>query len=526
MTKPHQNHSASSKQGPLNDFPRASGILLHPTSLPGRFGIGDLGKAAYRFVDFLAECGQAYWQIMPLGPTSYGDSPYQALSAFAGNPLLINLESLIEQHYLAPWDFDGAPSFPEHRVDYGPVIDFKQHLLRLSFKNFKANAGATQKAELADFVEANRSWLEDYALFAALKDHHAGASWDTWEQDIASRQLSALECWRQDLSDLVGYHYFTQLIFHQQWGNLKTYANQHNIRMIGDIPIFVAYDSVDTWAHQEQFYCDTQGKPTLVAGVPPDYFSATGQLWGNPLYRWDVMRQNGYLWWIERFKRALHQVDVIRLDHFRGFEACWAVPAGEETAINGQWMKVPGRDLFRAVEKALGSVPVIAEDLGLITPEVQALREELGFPGMKVLQFAFSGEPDNLYLPHNYESNCVVYTGTHDNDTTLGWFNTLGDQDRRFVQEYLGARSEAINWELIRLALMSVAHTAIFPIQDVLGIGSEGRMNTPGRASGNWSWRYLPHMLTSAAAQQLKARTEIYGRAVRNAENPVKPVYN
>jgi 4-alpha-glucanotransferase len=520
MANPQQKHSASTKEVPLHIFPRASGILLHPTSLPGRFGIGDLGEAAYRFVDFLVESRQGYWQIMPLGPTSYGDSPYQALSAFAGNPLLINLESLVEQHYLAPWDFDGAPAFPEHYVDYGPVIDYKQHLLRLSYQNFKANAGETQKAELAVFVEANRSWLDDYALFAALKDHHAGASWDTWEQDIATRQPAALERWRNSLNDLIGYHIYTQYIFHQQWEKLKAYANQHNVHIIGDIPIFVAYDSVDTWAHQEQFYCDKQGKPTLVAGVPSDYFSTTGQLWGNPLYRWDVMGQSGYVWWIERFKRSLQQVDVIRLDHFRGFEACWAVPAGDETAIHGKWLSVPGRDLFQAVGKALGSEPVIAEDLGLITPEVQQLREELGFPGMKVLQFAFSGEPENLYLPHNYEGNCVVYTGTHDNDTTLGWFSTLGDQDRRFVQEYLGAQSEPINWGLIRLALMSVAHTAIFPLQDVLGISSEGRMNTPGRASDNWSWRYSPPMLAGAAAQQLRAMTEIYGRAVRASQTP------
>jgi 4-alpha-glucanotransferase len=520
MANPQPEPTSSKDKCHQAVFPRASGILLHPTSLPGRFGIGDLGEAAYRFVDFLAESRQGYWQIMPLGPTSYGDSPYQALSAFAGNPLLINLESLVEQHYLAPWDFDGAPAFPEHYVDYGPVIDYKQRLLRLSHQNFKANSREIQNAELVDFIEANRSWLEDYALFAALKDHHAGASWDTWEQDVATRQPAALERWRNALDDLIGYHIYTQYIFHQQWEKLKAYANQHNVHIIGDIPIFVAYDSVDTWAHQEQFYCDEQGKPTLVAGVPPDYFSATGQLWGNPLYRWDVMGKSGYAWWIERFKRTLQQVDVIRLDHFRGFEACWAVPAGEETAVNGKWLKVPGKDLFQAVGKALGSVPVIAEDLGLITPEVQQLREELGFPGMKVLQFAFSGEPENLYLPHNYEGNCVVYTGTHDNDTTLGWFSSLGDQDRHFVKQYLGARSEAMNWELIRLALMSVAHTAIFPLQDVLGIGSEGRMNTPGRASGNWSWRYLPHMLTGAVAQRLKAMTEIYGRAVRPSQTP------
>jgi len=492
---------------------RTSGILLHPTSLPGRFGIGDLGAAAYRFVDFLADSRQQLWQIMPLGPTSYGDSPYQALSAFAGNPLLINLEKLVAEHCLAPWDFDNAPVFSAHQVDYGPVIDFKQRLLRLSYENFKNNASNEQKAALADFIEGQVSWLEDYALFAALKDQHGGASWNTWEVELATRQPQALGRWRKELSDLVGYHQYTQFIFHQQWSALKAYANSKGIRIIGDIPIFVAFDSADTWAHQELFYCDAQGKPTLVAGVPPDYFSATGQLWGNPLYRWDSMAKDGYAWWIARFKTTLQQIDIVRLDHFRGFEAYWAVPAGEETAINGKWVKGPGEDLFRAIEQALGPIPIIAEDLGLITPEVEALREELGFPGMRVLQFAFGGEADHAYLPHNYERNCVVYTGTHDNDTTLGWLNTASELERRNLRLYLGGRWDEIHWEMIRLALMSAADTVIFPLQDVLGMGSEGRMNTPGKAGGNWCWRYAPDMLGAAAGERLKTLTEVYGRA-------------
>jgi len=503
---------------PAKDFIRASGILLHPTSLPGRFGIGDLGQAAYRFVDFLADSRQHYWQIMPLGPTSYGDSPYQALSAFAGNPLLINLERLVEEHCLAPWDFDGAPAFPEQRVDYGPVIDFKLRLLRLSFENYRANASDAQKAELAAFIEDSHSWLDDYALFAALKDHHGGASWNTWEPDIATRLPAAVERWQPVVKKKIEFHQYAQFVFHKQWSRLKMYANERGIRIIGDIPIFVALDSADAWAHQDLFYCDAQGKPTLVAGVPPDYFSTTGQLWGNPLYRWDVMAQDGYAWWIARFKATLQQVDVVRLDHFRGFEAYWAVPAGEETAINGKWVKGPGADLFRAVEQALGQVPIIAEDLGLITPQVEALREELGFPGMKVLQFAFSGKPDHPYLPHNFERNCVVYTGTHDNDTTLGWLSTAGEQEHKALGQYLGGRGEALNWELIRLALMSVAHTAIIPLQDVLGVGSEGRMNTPGGASGNWRWRYSQDMLTATACDRLKTLTEAYGRAVEEEE--------
>jgi 4-alpha-glucanotransferase len=512
LLQPHEQPEPVPAEGPVKGFARASGILLHPTSLPGRFGIGDLGDAAYHFVDFLAASSQHFWQIMPLGPTSYGDSPYQTLSAFAGNPLLISLERLIEEHCLATWDLSGAPSFSERKVDYGPVIDFKQRLLRLSFENFKANAGDTQKAELAAFIAANRSWLEDYALFAALKYHQGGSSWNSWEQDIATRQPTALERWRLALSDLVGFHQYAQFVFCKQWSSLKAYANEHGIRVIGDIPLFVAYDSTDTWAHQELFYCDAQGKPTLVAGVPPDYFSSTGQLWGNPLYRWDVMAQDGYAWWIARFRSALQQVDVVRLDHFRGFEAYWAVPAGAETAINGKWVQGSGSDLFQAVEKALGPVPIIAEDLGLITPEVEALREELGFPGMKVLQFAFSGDPGHAYLPHNFERNCVVYTGTHDNDTTLGWFSTTSEKERKALCQYLGGRCDEVNWELIRLALMSVAHTAIFPLQDVLAVGSEGRMNTPGRASGNWGWRYSQDLLTAAVRDRLKALTEMYGR--------------
>ena len=513
MLHPQQPSEPVFEEKPVQVRTRASGILLHPTSLPGRFGIGDLGEAAYRFVDFLAASRQRFWQIMPLGPTTYGDSPYQTLSAFAGNPLLINLEQLVDEHCLAPWDFDGAPVFSEHRVNYGLVIDFKQRLLRLSFENFKDNASNDQKAELTTFIETNHSWLDDYSLFTALKDHHGGASWNNWEQDIATHQPLALERWRLALNNLVGYHQYTQFLFRKQWSKLKAYANEHGIRIIGDIPIFVAFDSADTWAHQDLFYFDEQGKPILVAGVPPDYFSPTGQLWGNPLYRWDVMAQDGYAWWIARFKSVLQQADVVRLDHFRGFEAYWAVPAGEETAVNGEWVKGPGKDLFRSVEQALGPVPMIVEDLGLITPEVDALREELGFPGMKVLQFAFSGDPDHPYLPHNFERNCLVYPGTHDNDTILGWIGTVGEQERKALRQYLGGRGEALNWELIRLAFGSVANTAIVPLQDILGVGSEGRMNTPGRASGNWGWRYSPDMLTVAVSDRLKALTEIYGRA-------------
>jgi 4-alpha-glucanotransferase len=497
-------------------FPRASGVLLHVTSLPGRFGIGDLGGAAYRFVDFLAAGGQQYWQIMPLGPTSYGDSPYQALSALAGNRLLINLERLVEDRCLAPWDFDNAPYFPEDRVDYGSVINFKQRLLQLAYENFKVNASDGLKGELDDFCAANGWRLDDYALFAALKEHHGGAPWSTWEQDVATHQPAALERWREALSDQIQFHQYVQFLFDRQWSALKAYANGRGIRIMGDVPIFVSYDSADAWAHPELFYFDAEGKPTLVAGVPPDYFGPTGQLWGNPLYNWEAIASKGYAWWIDRFRRALQQVDVIRLDHFRGFESCWAVPAAEETAINGDWLKSPGGELFQAVEAALGPVRFIAEDLGLITPEVKALLEETGFPGMKVLQFAFSGEPENPYLPYNYERDCVVYTGTHDNDTVLGWLNTASKQERAALHRYIGGSTEELNWALIRLALMSVARIAIIPLQDVLGVGSEGRMNTPGRANGNWGWRFTQAMLTPGLASRLQELTETSGRAPRS----------
>jgi 4-alpha-glucanotransferase len=494
-------------------FPRASGILLHPTSFPGRFGIGDLGDAAFAFVDFLAAARQQLWQIMPLGPTGYGDSPYQALSAFAGNPLVISLERLAAQHYLADWDLATAPAFPEQTVDYGAVVDFKGRMLRLSYDNFEANVTAETRARLDAFIAANCDWLADYALFAALKEHHGGASWDTWAPDIATRQPAALAYWRETLAGSIRYHQYLQFQFFEQWGALKQYANEHGIRIIGDIPIFVAYDSADAWAHPDLFYFDAAGRPTVVAGVPPDYFSPTGQLWGNPVYRWDVMARQHYAWWIARVRNALQWIDIVRLDHFRGFQAGWVVPAGESTAENGKWVKGPGAALFRALEAALGTLPIIAEDLGLITPAVEALRDALGLPGMKVLQFAFSGEPGNLYLPHNHVRHCVVYTGTHDNDTTRGWFEHAGPAVRRNVQLYLARHGDDIAWDFIRVALMSVADTAIFPLQDVLNLGSEARMNAPGQPSGNWGWRYAAWMLDDHFRDRLRGLTELYDRA-------------
>jgi 4-alpha-glucanotransferase len=499
---------------------RSSGILLHPTSLPGRWGIGDLGAAAYTFVDFLHASGQQLWQVMPLGPTGYGDSPYQGFSAFAGNPIVISLDQLVSEDLLSADDLAAAPSFPDAMVDYGAVIPFKLALLRRSFERFKAAASTEQQAQIQRFRASNTAWLDDYALFAALKETHNGANWSTWEPELARHELETLARWGGENTELVEFHIYMQFQFYRQWSRLKEHANQRGVQIIGDIPIFVAYDSADVWANRELFELDEQGQPTVVAGVPPDYFSATGQRWGNPLYRWDVLAQQGYRWWIERFRAMLTLVDIARIDHFRGFAAYWEVPASEETAINGRWVPGPGVALFEAVRAALGGLPIIAEDLGLITPDVEELRDQLGFPGMKVLQFAFGGGADDLYLPHNYRRRCVVYTGTHDNDTTAGWWNNATPHERYHVQTYLGRDGSDISWDFIRLALASVAEMAIVPMQDVLGLGNEARMNTPGQPGGNWSWRYAPEMLTAELAERLRTLTVLYGRLKPAEESP------
>ena len=496
-------------------FPRSSGILLHPTSLPGRYGIGDLGPEAYRFVDFLRQTVQGIWQVLPLGPTGYGDSPYQCFSAFAGNPLLISPDLLIEQGHLAATDVQDVPEFPAAEVDYGVVIEFKSGLLRTGFERFRQKADSQQQADFAAFCLGKRAWLEDYALFMALKDQHGGAVWTTWEKEIATRQPQAIAYFSQTLAGEVERHRYLQYQFYKQWNALRQYANQHGIRIVGDIPIFVAHDSADLWAHPELFYVDGHGNPTVVAGVPPDYFSQTGQLWGNPHYRWDRMAESGYWWWIERFRALLELVDIVRLDHFRGFEAYWEVAAQERTAVQGRWVKGPGADLFLAVEKALGKLPIMAEDLGVITPQVEELRDRFQFPGMRILQFAFAGDAEAPFLPHNYVQNCVVYTGTHDNDTTIGWFQSATEVERRAVLAYFGTDGHDIPWDFIRCALSSVADTAIVPLQEVLSLGPEARMNFPSKLGGNWSWRLLPEALTPAIAQRLRGLTEIYGRGRR-----------
>ncbi len=504
-------------------FPRASGILLHPTSLPSRWGIGSLGGEAYRFVDFLVRAGQRLWEILPLGPTGYGDSPYQSLSTFAGNPLLISLDRLAEENLVEPTDLEGAPSFPEDRVDYDRVTAFRLPLLKRSFSLFERTASPTQRDTFDAFCEENASWLEDYALFLALRDVHHGAPWNRWEDDLRTREPRALERSHEKLAHDVLCHKYIQFLFFRQLSDLTRYCHERGVRLIGDLPHCVARESVDVWSHQEMFSLDTTGMPTVVAGVPPDYFSESGQLWGNPIYRWEEMAREGYRWWIERLRRALAQGDIIRLDHFRGFEKYWEVPAEESTAVKGRWVPGPGAELFEAARKALGDLPLIAEDLGVITPEVEALRERLGIPGMRVLQFAFSSDtPANEHQPHNYPRDSVVYTGTHDTDTIVGWFRggtedtprstEHRERERQRALRYLGTTGREIHWDFIRLALASVADTAIIPLQDVLGLGSEARMNLPGTTEGNWGWRFSFTMLSDATTDRLRELTTLYGR--------------
>lgn len=504
-------------------FPRTSGVLLHPTSLPSRFGIGDLGGGAYQFADFLASTGQHLWQLLPLGPAGYGNSPYQCLSVFAGNPLVISPERLVADELLERVDVNDAPCLSMDRVDYEAVTEFKMTLLKKSFQTFERKATRHKHKAFEVFCQQN-AWLEAYALFMALKEVHGFAAWNTWEEDIRTRHPKSMERWRTKLDREIRYHKYQQYLFFEQWSELKKCCNDREIRFIGDVPMFVALDSVEVWLHPEMFYLDDRGKPIVVAGVPPDYFSRTGQLWGNPLYRWNVMAKNGYVWWIERLRAARNLVDIIRLDHFRGFEKYWEVPATDATARNGRWVPGPGARLFETVQKALGSLPIIAEDLGVITPEVETLREQFGFPTMRVLQFAFGSDLDaDDYRPDNYPRHCVVYTGTHDNDTTIGWFRGEADGDstqakkerqkeKQVALSYLGTDGHEINWDFIRLALMSAADTAIIPMQDVLGLGNEARMNLPGRAEGNWCWRFRPDMLTEEIKTRLKELTALSGR--------------
>lgn len=470
---------------------RASGVLLHPTSLPGPHGIGDLGPAAYRWVDWLAEAGCAWWQILPLGPTGYGDSPYQCFSAFAGNPYLISPELLLKDGLLSAADVADEPDFPADRVDFGPVIQWKLTLLDRAYANAKANGTDALRAEFGAFMRDEAAWLDDFAAFMALKEANGGVSWDNWPADHRRREPHVIAEIKR--SDAFERHAFRQFLFFKQWTALHRYANDRGVAVIGDIPIFVAYDSADAWSHPHLFYFDDDGKPTVVAGVPPDYFSPTGQLWGNPLYRWDVHRQSGYAWWLDRMRATLRQVDLIRLDHFRGFAGYWAVPAGLPTAEIGEWRPGPGKHFLSALKDALGDLPIIAEDLGLITPDVVDLRDSFDLPGMRILQFGF-GSPTDPFLPHNYVRNCVVYTGTHDNDTVKGWYKTAPKAEKKYCLKYLNTTAAKLPQAMVRAIWSSVANVVVAPLQDLLGLGPEARMNFPGKPAGNWGWR------TSAAA--------------------------
>ncbi len=499
-------------------FPRSSGILLHPTSLPGRFGIGELGDEAFRFIEFLHDAGQRIWQVLPLGPTGYGDSPYQLFSAFAGNPLLISLDKLVECGWLTAEDTADPPDFPCGRVDFGWVIHWKLPLLRRAFENFRPDAAYNR------FLDENAPWLEDFALFMALKEAHHGRVWTEWAPSEAMRKPAVLDRRRKELEREIERVKVWQHFFFSQWRHVKGACEERGIRIMGDIPIYVAHDSADVWANPELFRLDERGRPEYVAGVPPDYFSATGQLWGNPIYRWDTIAKSGYRWWVDRLRAALQVVDMVRLDHFRGFEAYWQVPATEKTAMHGEWIKGPGSALFEALEKAVGELPIVAENLGVITPEVEAMRHRFGFPGMAVLQFAFGKDPQApTFRPHNYPRDVVAYTGTHDNDTTFGWWTSRGEgdstrtredieQERVFTKKYLATDGSEMNWAFIRALMASVAATAIIPLQDVLGLGSEARMNLPASERGNWGWRYREEDLTPDLGARLRELATLYDR--------------
>lgn len=547
-------------------FKRSGGLLLHPTSFPSKYGIGDLGLSAYEFIDFLKRANQTIWQILPLGPTSFGDSPYQSFSTFAGNTLMISPEILIEEGYIVKSDLKEIPDFDPISIDYNEVSKYKSGIYKKAYQNFKISATDKQKAAYNKFCLENIYWLEDYSLFISLKEHfieerkpvvqiskikeeiksseleeeieslefkefktkyskilkdnaikdyYFGAVWSTWPDELVNRQISALDEWKKKLSEKMRYYKFLQYEFFRQWNKLKKYANANNIKIIGDIPIFVAYDSADTWANPDLFYLNKQGFPTVVAGVPPDYFSVTGQLWGNPLYKWENHKKTHYKWWIDRISNSFKSLDILRIDHFRGFDEYWEVPFSEETAVKGKWKKGPGKELFTAIKKALGELPIIAEDLGLLTDSVEQLRDYFNFPGMKILQFAFLAtdeKAENDYLPHNLVKNAVVYSGTHDNDTTKGWYSKSDNKDKDVVRRYINVNGENISWDFIRLAYSTVCDIAIVTMQDVMELDSQYRMNTPGTPSGNWKWRYTKNMLLNEYAEKLKYLSKLFGR--------------
>ncbi len=525
---------------------RNTGILVHPTSFPSPYGIGDLGDGAYDFIDFLAACKLSLWQVLPLGPTSFGDSPYQSFSTFAGNQLLISPELLYKEGYLEQADLENIPQFDLHKVDYGAVINYKNTLYEKAFAGFKEKATSKQRTAFSRFCKENSAWLTDYSLFVSLKNHfinerrfdydseaflaykafnteylsenqvkdyYYGAVWNSWPKDIALREKSAIARYKEMLQDGIELVSFLQYEFYRQWNKLKMYANSKGITIVGDIPIFVAMDSSDVWAQPELFKLDKNGYPTAVAGVPPDYFSETGQLWGNPLYDWDAHAETGYEWWIKRMNSVLKTADLIRIDHFRGFDAYYAIPYGEKTAVNGKWIKGPSKAFIRALRNQFESLPIIAEDLGVITKSVNELRSFAKLPGMKILQFAFEGENDDVYLPHNLtDTHTVVYTGTHDNDTSAGWYEHASEKTKDYFRKYMNVSGEDVAWDFIRLAFSSPADYVIVPIQDIFGLGSDARMNLPGSVSGNWQFRYTADMLHDGLKERILYLGSLFNR--------------
>lgn len=491
---------------------RGSGMLLPVASLPSKYGIGSFSKSAYEFVDLCAEAGQKYWQILPLGPTSYGDSPYQSFSTFAGNPYFIDLETLIQEGLLTKEECD-ACDFGDnpHYIDYGKIYENRFDLLRKAYERSKFLG----RQEYLDFKKANKDWLHNYGLYMAVKNHFHGVSWNQWDEDIRTRQPEAVERYEDEFSSEIDFYSYLQYLFQKQWTALKAYANGKGIQIIGDIPIYVAFDSADTWANPELFQFTSDGEPIAVAGCPPDGFSATGQLWGNPLYRWDYHEQTGFAWWIRRIRHCFTLYDIVRVDHFRGFDEYYAIPYGHTTAELGKWEKGPGLKLFTALKDALGDMPIIAEDLGFLTPSVLQLVHDTGYPGMKVLEFAFDSREESDYLPHNYPRNCVVYTGTHDNQTLKAWYQEMSDTDRNFAIEYMdleGKNADQVQMSFIRAALASVADTAIIPLQDYLGLGAEARINTPSTLGDNWKWRLTEGEFTHELAAKIRRLAKIYGR--------------
>jgi 4-alpha-glucanotransferase len=505
---------------PVDSPQRASGILLHVTSLPSLYGIGDLGPSAYSFADFLTRTDQQIWQVLPLGPVGYGASPYSSLSTFAGNPLLISPEPLLERGLLEDADLAPLRALPDDHVDYPRLVPRKETVLETAFAHFDAHASPADRAAFERFRQANAHWLADYTLYAALKDAHDGAAWYDWKPPLAQRNPEALDRARATHADRRRMHAFWQYLFDQQWSALQAYCHARNIRLFGDLPIYVAPDSADVWANQSLFRLDEHGEPTVVAGVPPDAFATEGQRWGNPIYDWARMQERDYQWWTRRMAHTLNRVDLVRLDHFRGFEAYWEIPASSETAATGEWVEGPGADLFAALEAEIDDLAVVAEDLGVITDDVIALRDRFDFPGMAVLQFAFDGDADSPYLPHNYTRNLVAYTGTHDNNTMVGWWendNRPADT-RRFARNYLALSSSEtpLHERALRALMGSVARRVVTPLQDVLGLGAEARMNVPGQSQGNWTWRFTPDQITNSAEERLATLTRVYGRAPRD----------